>query len=96
MLHTFDKARNPGVLSWKRALPLLVCEQAPGNLQAKDLPFTLCAGKLPYDNIPSDHNYYNVTLFDIDVSSALPEERVLHVRGNCQPLSLQCTSVSIR
>ena len=66
------------------ATPSTVCEQA------KDPPFTVCAGKVPYDEVPSDHDKYNVTMFDLDVSSALSKERVLYVRGGCQSFLIYC------
>ncbi|CAK0785164.1 hypothetical protein CVIRNUC_008370 [Coccomyxa viridis] len=44
-------------------------------------------GQFPYDSLPSDHDKFNVTMFDIDVSSALSEERVLHVRGSSRDVA---------
>ena len=39
------------------------------------------AGGVLYNNILSDHDQYDMTKFEHDVSVALPESRVLHLRG---------------
>ena len=92
MLHIFDEVCiSCVILSQNRVLPSLEHERTPGNMQVKEPAFTVCAGKLPYNNISSDHDKYNLMMFDIDVRSALPKERVLHLRGDCPLLIFQCT-----
>ena len=65
---------------------------------ASDAPLTcgdaqqklLCghAGGLPYNDVPSDHDGYHLSFFD--VRDALPEKRVLHLKGGCSsPTSIR-------